>query len=129
MSESEKGVKCGSLVKISRLFIGEKSVRNPNFIGNFGSDIKVLYAWDGLKRQSRILPSLTKVKVSRKIHINFGNATYADQKHGDGNIDRSPSVVGSDTLVISVFRSKECIEGFSDERTRITNDENGVTDK
>lgn len=36
------------------------------------------------------------------------------------------SVVGSDTLVISVVRSKECIEGFGDEGTRITNDENGV---
>jgi len=59
----------GSDVKVRLLLVDEESVGHPNVLDEFRADAERLDARSLLKRESRIRPELSKVKIQREVLV------------------------------------------------------------
>jgi hypothetical protein len=66
-TDAQKSIRSGCHVKVRLLLVGEEGVRDPDPLGDLGTDEQIRDHFLLLERQSRIVPLLTEVKVGSEV--------------------------------------------------------------
>ena len=73
-------------MKLSRLFICEKSIWHPKFVHHLGANIQCFDSRSWLEHKAWITPRLAKIKIRGKIHLYGRDWADADDVHGDAHL-------------------------------------------
>lgn len=66
-ADSEKAIRSGGHVEVGLFFVGEKGVRDPDFLGHFRSDKQIRYHVQLFERQTRVIPRLPKIEIGSEV--------------------------------------------------------------